>query len=164
MEVTVCTPAVPVHGAAYHAGYKLHGARAGGKRVFKCEDCGTEWVQVNEEDDTPPTFPNLVPLEDDSHRVIETGGPPQRVEALPIGNEANQVLLDALKRVAKGVTSWVAIVEIGPEGIPAATWSHGPVIYPLSAANALTFQTHAMLASYVLDDSEDDPDGEAPAQ
>lgn len=142
-------------GALFHVGYELEGVGPGGKHVYVCKDCDTKWVQTHEEECAPPV---VIPPIHETHRVIEPpGGPEQKVEPLPVGNGANQVLLDTLKRVAAGKTTWVAVVEIGPAGIPAASWSDGPMTFCLAAANAFVFETHARLASYVS--YTDDPDG-----
>ena len=158
---TVCTPRLPLPGAQFHSNWKMKGVRAGGKRVFACADCGDEWAAQSNGEDFPPSVPPQAeePPEaiTDAHRQpAEKGGPPQKVEALPMGSDPNQVLLDSLKRVAAGETTWVVVVEIGPEGVPAAHWSIGPVMFPLAAAQAMSFESHAMLASMVpIEDDED---------
>jgi hypothetical protein len=140
---TQCTPAAPNPEATHHLNLHLYGVRPGGLRLYKCDDCEYTWQQTNSSDD-PPRGPSV--QEVGMRRPAEPLKD-QTLAPLPHehGWDANQLLIDALTRVNKGDTLWVAIVEIGPSGVPICSFSDGPATHALGAATALTFETHRML-------------------
>lgn len=160
-----CRPGAPFPAADFHQGAEFVGVRSGGKRVHRCPTCERE-IETGRDDPAP-----IPPQETDFARaaapeILDLGGAegagvqvitePSNIEPLPGGKGANQVLLDALRRVQARETQFVAIVEIDADGTPDVTWSEGPIVFPLAAAQALALSAQVELLGERDDDDEDD--------